>query len=246
MNCKFVDSDISFYHFTDDGFSCKIVPAFGGSIQELIVDDQPVIKGVSIDEKGIEEYKEFCNSAVLFPFPNRIAKGAYNFGDQQYQLTVNEPRFGNAIHGFVYSECPEVVAETDTSLTLRFTHHDSPGYPFPYVLELEYSLNPKGLRLQMKVSNTGDNLLPFGLGWHPYFVTENQDKTSLHFVSDKKYLTNENMIPDHSTPVNYSEMQLSDLEVDNAYRLASSEIALKGPGRILKRFCTGTVIIKCW
>ncbi|MCW5518607.1 hypothetical protein J1N09_02060 [Aureitalea sp. L0-47] len=238
MNCNFVESEIPYYHFTDDGFSCKIVPSFGGSIQELVVNEKPIIKGVSIDKDGFEEYKEFCNSAILFPFPNRIANGAYYFGDKQYQLDLNDSRYGNSIHGFAYCQTPEVISHTDTSLFLRFTHSESPGYPFPYVLELEYTIGPQGLNLKFTVKNTGKDLMPFGLGWHPYFVTPDQEKFSLHFEAEKKYLVNETMIPDHSAPVNHSKFKLSGLEVDNAYRLTNSEVILEGPNRELKLFVT--------
>ncbi|MBT8276726.1 MAG: aldose 1-epimerase [Bacteroidia bacterium] len=234
MTCNFVESEIPFYHFTDDALSCKIVPAFGGSIQELVVKEKAIIKGVSIDKEGFEKYKEFCNSAILFPFPNRVAQGSYTFGDKHFHLDRNDSKYGNAIHGFAFTQCPEVISQSDTSLVLRFTHTESPGYTFPYILELEYSISPNGLKLQFKVSNTGKDLMPFGLGWHPYFVTDDQEKFSLHFEADKKYLTNANMIPDHSNPVNDSKFNPSNMEVDNAYRLTNSQILLRSHDRELK------------
>ena len=76
--------------------------------------------------------------------------------------------------------------------------------------------------------------MPFGIGWHPYFVTVDQENFSLHFNADKKYLTNDNMIPDHSVPVEDSAYQVSELEVDNAFRLTSSVILFKGADREIK------------
>lgn len=233
MTCNFVQSEVPYFHFTDENFSCKIVPSFGGSIQEFIVDGKSIIKGVPISTEGFEEYKTFCNSAILFPFPNRIASGTFSFGDKPYQLDLNEPKYGNAIHGFVFTEHPEVTSQTDASLSLRFKHTESPGYPFPYTLDLEYTVNPNRLELEFIVVNTGTELMPFGLGWHPYFVTSDQQNFKLHFEADKKYLVNKHMIPDHSIPVNDTIFDLPKLDVDNAYRLTNSEVVLQGPDRKL-------------
>ncbi len=37
---------------------------------------------------------------ILFPFPNRIRDGKYNFGGKDYNLPLNDPAKKNAIHGF--------------------------------------------------------------------------------------------------------------------------------------------------
>lgn len=38
---------------------------------------------------------------ILFPYPNRVAGGAFTFAGRRSRLLVNEPERGNAIHGLV-------------------------------------------------------------------------------------------------------------------------------------------------
>ncbi len=234
MNCSFINAHIGYYHFTDTGFSCKIVPSLGGSVQELIVGGKTVIKGVPLSSMGKKEYLTFCNSALLFPFPNRVAGGTYTFGDTGFQLEQNEKNLGNAIHGLVYTETAEVVSQSDSSLKFRFDHKINDGYPFAYSLIITYELSLSGLKLKFEVENKGDVSMPFGLGWHPYFVSEEQENFSIQFKTDKKYLTNETMIPDRSEMMKDMNLKLSELEIDNSFRLTGTEILLKGPDRLLK------------
>ncbi|MGI8913429.1 MAG: aldose 1-epimerase [Chloroflexota bacterium] len=111
---------------------------------------------------------------LLFPFPNRIARGCYRFQDQEYQLAVNN--HGNAIHGLVLAAPFRVEAAEATNqgahLRCVIAHADleqSQGYPFPFRLVADYVLQGTVLSLTVSAINEGDSSMPFGFGIHPYF-----------------------------------------------------------------------------
>ena len=227
MNCQFIDSRIpkfSYYHFTEEGFSCKIVPAFGGSIQELIIDGKHIIGGTTLDETGYEDYLQNCYSAILFPFPNRVKDGTYTFENNTYTLPLNEPNHQNAIHGLVFDKHFETISFSDQSLTLRIRHLKSQGFPFPFDLNVTYTISRKNIRIDFLILNNGSSNFPFGVGWHPYFVAGNKDNPRIHFNSDKKYEVNEFMIPYKSEKVKESSFDLTNIFMDNAYRLSDNII----------------------
>jgi aldose 1-epimerase len=123
----------------------------------------------------------WCKSEILFPFPNRLRDGRYEFEGTTYQFPIDEPINMNAIHGFVNNrpfEVKEMVVKNDKAkISLQ---HDFLGdfkhYPFAFSLTVsfEYDLNLKSLNTSFDVVNMGDKKMPFGLGWHPYFSFNNE------------------------------------------------------------------------
>lgn len=227
MNCQFIDSSTpgySYYHFTEEGFSCKIVPAFGGSIQELIIDGIPIIEGTSIDEAGYHDYLNCCFSALLFPFPNRLKDGAFTFENKAYSLPLNEPEHQNAIHGLIFNKYFKTISFNHQSLTLIFQHLNSQGFPFPFDFSITYSLSKKSIEIEARVLNTGNSNFPFGIGWHPYFITKSSDNPSIYFNSDRKYEVNEALIPFKAEKVTDPSYDLANVMVDNAFQLTDKNI----------------------
>ena len=112
----------------------------------------------------------FWGIPLLFPFPSRVPKGEYEFEGRRYTM----PR---DFHGFALDTAWRVeTAETDDSsahLTSVLTSEEHPetleGYSFPYRVEATYTLDGEGLRLDVRVKNTGTGNMPFGYGAHPYF-----------------------------------------------------------------------------
>lgn len=115
---------------------------------------------------------------VLFPFPNRIRAGRYSWDGKDYQLPQDDPAKANAIHGFAVRHPWRVVDQgaggDQAWLTGEFQcSKDAPEslrfWPADHRLRLTYRLGQGWLRLEAEVTNPDSKLLPFGLGYHPYF-----------------------------------------------------------------------------
>jgi len=104
---------------------------------------------------------------LLIPFSNRISGGGF------WHEGVFHPLEPNAadrypIHGNAYA-MPWIVqhaAATTTSLTLK---SDGPG-PFRYDAKVTFELNDGALGVRLVVVNRAAISLPFGAGFHPWFV----------------------------------------------------------------------------
>jgi aldose 1-epimerase len=217
-------------HIYNEKLSARIYPNLGGSIQQLIVNNVKIIDGISNDQKGIDDYATTYKSSVLFPFPNRIEDGSYEFMETKYQLPVNEPSVNNAIHGVVYNKAFEISAvesEKDVSnIVLSYSSKGAtPGFPFPFELKLTYSIYATGsLKLKFDILNKGDQPFPYGLGWHPYFLADSLKDCTLSFPSRDFYLCNKRSLPVNMTASSLSEsFKMADSSFDDAYSLNRSE-----------------------
>jgi aldose 1-epimerase len=110
-------------------------------------------------------------SALLAPWPNRVAHGSWRWQEEELHLPLNEDPPGTAIHGLVAFEHFEVHEQSATSVRLHYELPASAGYPFPLRVEASYSLTRQGLACSLEAEATGESPTPVALGVHPYIDT---------------------------------------------------------------------------
>ena len=107
-------------------------------------------------------------SPLLFPFVGGVKDGAYTYQGKTYKMGK---------HGFVRQKEFTVTEEASTALTLTVT--DTPEtlacFPFPFRLDVRFSLAGKCLTAAHTVTNTGTASLYFSLGAHPGLACEVKD-----------------------------------------------------------------------
>jgi aldose 1-epimerase len=132
------------------------------STPELLTDPRPTRSGVPI----------------LFPFPNRIRGGRFEWRGQTFQLPINDAQKRNAIHGFA-AQRPWRIIGHGADATGAWLHgqfqgcRDAPDcrslWPADYQLDAIYRLTGTTLQLELTITNPDSQDLPCGIGLHPYF-----------------------------------------------------------------------------
>ena len=214
-------------------FTSCIFPNLGASLQKLNCNRIDLIDGISANDDGLKTYKNKYNSAILFPYPNRIADGTYMFKNINYNLEINEPALNNRLHGLVFNQ-RFTVKETFTSIenakiVFNYKYDGSTeGFPFPYNLELTYTFTKNKVSLDFEVINEGKTAFPFGIGWHPYFKVDNLSDSTLDFEAKTQYLVNKNMIPTEETPLKFkTPLLIKDTFLDDCFITEKSKTLLK-------------------
>lgn len=173
------------------GDRAAVVTEVGATLREFTVAAVPFVDGFAADAMA------GSRGAVLLPWPNRIAGGAYTFGGQRLQLPLTEPGKGNASHGLVFGAHWSVLARAPERVALAYLLHPQRGYPFLLAFEVAYSLSDAGLRVETTARNLGTTPAPFGAGNHPYFTvgTAFVDDALLHVPAATWYETDDRSIP---------------------------------------------------
>jgi aldose 1-epimerase len=196
------------------------VAEVGGGLRTYTVGDVDVVDGYAVDE--------MCPSGrgqLLMPWPNRIADGAYEFGDVRYELALSEPSRHNAIHGLVRFANWSVESVGAGSVVMAHRLHPQPGYPFLIDLTAEYRLDDSGLRVAITATNRGDAPAPFGAGAHPYVRLGHGpiDGLTLRCPATTHYESDERGIPMARVPVEGSAFDfrrsrpIGDAVLDTAF-----------------------------
>lgn len=173
------DRAIHTLHDDATGASAAVLPSYGFNLFDLRL---PVADKVRPVLDALPDFAENPRSAgrngtpVLFPFPNRIARGKYRFGGKDYELPLNLGP--NAIHGFAIDTPWEVIEHRATNEGAEITgrwqlsRHAASSvshWPTDAMLQITYRLAGRRLTLDATITNPTAHPLPMGFGIHPYF-----------------------------------------------------------------------------
>jgi len=212
---------------TKTGNYALINPQVGASLIELY------LTGLSlIDLPGSEKYplenNPYHPSSLLTPWVNRVRNGNYSFKGKNYQLPINEPDLGNAIHGLLGRASFDVEQVSENSITLKHAYSgEEPNYPFPFTFRYTYTLQDSGsLEITFEAKNTGTSSLPFACGWHPYFSFPDTSAEDLEikFKPISRFLSDSQMIPLQEENLNGKQhFKFATEKIDHVFRLESQE-----------------------
>lgn len=160
-------------HIGDSALSAVVVPELGGGLAQLDYmgggQSLPLLRP---EPPGGAGDPFALGMQILVPWSNRISSGGFSFGGRRHELQPNVDGEPFPIHGNGFSQPWDVLSARTDAVTLRLDS-DGPG-PFRYRAGLTYVLLDGSLRIDLDLCNTGDDPLPFGLGFHPWFVRTEQ------------------------------------------------------------------------
>lgn len=137
----------------------------GGRVVSYTVGGEEVLAGETLSVRST------YRSALLAPWPNRVAHARWRWAGEDLRLPVDEDPPGNALHGLVAFASFEVAEATDDRARLVHDLSPSSGYPFALRVEASYALTHEGLVCRLEATATGGRRTPVGLGVHPYVRT---------------------------------------------------------------------------
>lgn len=156
------------------GLAMELVPEEGACLLDLRFNHHSVLDGYRTPEEM--DINRWAKSNFLLPFPNRLNEGSYEWEGQIYQFEINDSLTNNALHGFgnQLPFVPGYVELREKFCIVTCTHDNDgshPGYPFPFRFEVQFKLHTEqGFQVHMRMTNTGQQTIPAGFGWHPYFT----------------------------------------------------------------------------
>lgn len=104
----------------------------------------------------------------LVPYVNRIRGGCFLFRGRQVRLSPNMAGDPSPLHGQGWQNPWRVEESADTEAALVFDH-ESGEWPWSYQARQLFRLGDDALELRLTCSNSSNEPMPCGLGFHPYF-----------------------------------------------------------------------------
>lgn len=109
-------------------------------------------------------------AGVLFPTSGRLYGGCITYGGKKYDMPL---------HGFALTSTFTVAQRSERGVTFSLTSDEKTlaVYPFPFRLEVTYSLSGARLNVRQDVYNTGSEELYCAPGFHPWFNVPFDEKS---------------------------------------------------------------------
>lgn len=160
-------------------------------------------------------------SFAMVPWSNRIAGGGFSHGEAFHAMAPNRAGEPYPIHGDGWLQpwtCTQPAVDT---LEMSLRSECFGGSPYAYDAVQRFQLGDGVLRQQLRVTHTGREPLPYGLGLHPWFL-----KTPLAWARaqvDGVWLSGDDPIPTGYSTHMPSDWNLNDgigaqgSFIDNAY-----------------------------
>jgi galactose mutarotase-like enzyme len=151
-----------------------IAPSRGALVTSLKIDNRELLY---LDEGTFRDLSKNVRGGVpaLFPSPGKLENDAWRYQDKSGAMKQ---------HGFARTEVWTPVRQTSNSLSCALESNSSTlsQYPWTFKAELEFALRAACLRITFRVHNTSNKVMPFGVGYHPYFRAD--DKTRARIDTD--------------------------------------------------------------
>jgi galactose mutarotase-like enzyme len=148
-----------------------VAPGRGGMVTRFTVAGREVLY---LDEKTLLDPSANVRGGnpVLFPSPGKLTGDAWARDDKHGSMKQ---------HGFARNLPWEVVGlgiegRAEVTLRLRSNEATLAQYPWAFTAEITYAVQGRALRIEVKVANEGAEPMPFGAGFHPYFLVPQEKK----------------------------------------------------------------------
>jgi aldose 1-epimerase len=132
----------------------------------------------------------------LLPYSNRIGGGQFSFSGRAIDVPRNRSCEPLPIHGDGWL-APWQVANADHE-SVRLTLDRSRHKPYAYHATQTYTLDGPTLIVTLEIENTGREVLPFGLGIHPFLPRD--AVTELSAAAGGLWLADDDWLPVRHVP----------------------------------------------
>ena len=145
-------------------------------------------------------------SPLLFPIVGNLPDKEFTHLGKTYPMNN---------HGFISTREFKLAQSSATEMIFEF-HSDETSkaiYPFEYKLEVRYTLVGQGLSVGYKVSNLGQEILPFSIGAHPAFRTPldtHESRSDMDLIFEKSENVRRHILKANNTAGGETEIFLKN------------------------------------
>jgi aldose 1-epimerase len=168
----------------------------------------------------------------LVPYSNRIANGQFKWEGEGFNLKPNHLGQKFPLHGIGWLSEWTVKAITENSCVLEYKNIDG-GWSWPFLVRQKIILEDLLLKINLTLENTGDKIMPSGLGFHPYFPLSRDVK--LQFNAEYVWLSDKNNLPTELVKIpnqwDFSKLgRVFNTKVDNCFSGYGGKANITEPG----------------
>lgn len=182
-----------------------LLPRLGNNVIEIkdLKEQRQVLRKPEESELAFYLQKPYHFGIPMLIPPGRIAKGRFEYDGASYQFEQNTAN-DNHIHGLHRTQawCVSDIEEDEEgcAVTTEFSTADDSRWtaqmPEPLKLQMTFRLQGSDLKQELRITNNGTRAVPFGMGYHTWFLLDGQpDQWTLKLPVEGIYTLDEQLLP---------------------------------------------------
>jgi aldose 1-epimerase len=215
-----------------NGMRLTLLPGLGGCVGSLTHKGQDILRPLA---HNAEKSPLQTGGFPLFPFSGRISDGKFAWNGREITLAPNFLPEAHVIHGQAW-HAPWTIAEHSADHAQLVFDYTPGDWPWAYRAEQDFVLRDNGLDVTLRLTNQGNEIMPAGFGWHPYFPRMD---ARVRVPIDRVWMSDEGMIPDRlDAPPASADLTdwrvVDELDLDNAFTVSDRISCIEWPSRCLR------------
>lgn len=172
----------------------QFMPQLGGLGTSLIVTVHGIERELLYfpEHWSPENHVKMCGGfPFIFPICGRLRRGdmtgCYLYHHKIYKMPI---------HGFAHRLPWQVTCHQQDRIVMSLTENEMTlkEYPFAFKVQLDYEMTENQLICRHIYHNTGDTVLPYYGGFHPYFLLpDSKDRVQLAYFPQSRLLYNSDL-----------------------------------------------------
>jgi aldose 1-epimerase len=203
---------------SSDALELQLSPSIGGAISSLTFEAGN--NRVPVLRRGHTPLENVLDAASfpLVPYVNRIRGGSFAFRGRTVSIAPNMVGDTSPLHGDAWLNEWNVDQSDASSAVLSYRHQPS-EWPWAYAARQEFQLTGGVFDLSLSCRNESDELMPCGLGQHPYF--DCGPRTRLLTGVDCAWTIDDRVLPVEEVPAtgryDLSDRLICGQDLDNGF-----------------------------
>ena len=210
----------------------ELAPEVGGAVSAFRLRQgeriEPLLRESPADLTNVLD----AGSFPLVPYVNRIRDGRFTFRGREILISPNMLPQRHPLHGQGWRHPWTVTRASTTEAELRFAH-PAGEWPWSYEATQVFTIDPMGMSIALSATNTSAEVMPCGLGQHPYFPANGQ--TVLSTTVTEVLTVDEEVMPTGVAPASgrydLHDRRIAGADLDNGYEGWSGLTELRWPDR---------------
>lgn len=202
----------SYFELHAGALRLALRPDLGGCIAGLWHRDEPVL--LSADPSALTSAWPSA-SFPLVPYSNRLGYRRFRWKGHDHTTLANYGDHPHSVHGVGWMRPWEIVSSSALEVVLRYRHTPDADWPFAFEASQYFTLTPQSMHIEMVYVNTGDEVQPVGLGWHPYFPK--RARSRLHIECAQRWDCDDAQLPVRHVAQPGIDSDVSHLDFDNCF-----------------------------
>ena len=203
---------------------CEVSAQLGAAIAGLWRNDIPLLRSSPAAELS---QVRLAGCYPLVPFSNRVAHATLLWNGTSHPLVGNFAPEPHAIHGVAWMRPWQVLEASDHFALLSFEHQADASWPFAFDCSQALRLSPESLEVTLSATNQSDEAVPFGLGWHPFFVK--RPASRVRFQAAGRWEMGPDKLPTQRRSNPGMDVDCDTLDIDHCFDGWRGDVVLQDP-----------------